>query len=118
MKTLKIPKPIYDFYDDKLIDNTFNGMLKSKEKNNKGTTLYGIYKKIRIMPLFAGLGDYVILSKCIDWLRNNQIKFTETEVRRCMLYFNPALSISERRQLAKVLILNNKTDIVLKGANK
>ncbi len=101
MKKLKIPKSEYTYYDDSLIDNTLDGMLKTKEKSNMGTTLYGIYKKIRIMPTYAGLGDYVILSRCVSWMRENNLIVKRIEIRQSMMYFQPSTTIKDRNQLIK-----------------
>ena len=100
MKKLKIPQPKYDFYDSSLIKNTLDRLQKSKIKRDHGITLYGIYKKIRAMPIHAGLGDFIILSICVDWLRKVKPP-TKTEIRRCMMYFEPSLNKGERMQLVK-----------------
>ncbi len=114
MKLLKIPKAQYNFYDSSLIKKTLDSHQTSREKNDLARrTLYGVYKLIRQMPSFAGLGDFVILSSCVNWLRNINQNPTLTEIRRTMLYFNPPLSTSFRIQLA-----NTFSDLHTMGLQK
>lgn len=105
MKTLKIPTAQYNFYDASLIKKTLDSYAeRENKKSHYRRTLYGAYKLIRQMPLFAGLGDFVILSSCVNWLRNINQDPTITEIRRTMLYFNPSLSTSFRIQLANTFL--------------
>ena len=105
MKTLKIPKVQYNFYDSSLIKKTLDSYQTSRDKNGLSKrTLYGVYKLIRQMSLFAGLGDFVILSSCVKWLRAINQSPTLTEIRRTMLYFNPPIPTSYRRQLANTFL--------------
>ena len=102
MKKVNAPKPKYDFYNGSMIKKTLESYQKSQSKKGMmNISLYGAYKLIRPMPIHAGLGDFVILSECIKWLREMEQKPTETEIRRCMMYFNPEESQSFRKQLAK-----------------
>lgn len=102
MKRLRVPGSVYDYCDQSLITKTLNGYHKSKTKQGDVIrTLYGSYKLIRPMQLHGGLGDFIILSSCVDWLRKLEQAPTKTEIRRCMMYFQPTLHQSERKQLAE-----------------
>lgn len=102
MKTLKVPKSTYNFYDSRLIKNTLSLNHKSASKHGNITrTLYGCYKLIRPMPLYAGLGDFIVLSECVKWLRELNQPPNKNEIRRCMMYFEPKLTKGERMRLVK-----------------
>jgi hypothetical protein len=101
MKNLNIPKPTYSVTTDTGIDETLSGLLTTKKKINEGTTLLGIYKKLRVMPSFASLGDYIILRRCVIFMKKNNLKILNGEIRRAMKYFKPELTIKQKNELMK-----------------
>ncbi len=107
MKKLKIPHPKYDFFDQTFIKHTLASAWKSNQKDMQGFSLYGAYKLIRVMPTYAGLGDWVILYSCVDFLRKIDTPPTRQEIWRSMHYFQPALSIGTKRQLTETLFKKN-----------
>lgn len=90
-KKIEEKDPSYIFTDAKDIRITLNGILKhrqdDKRENRKGVpTLVGIYKHIRQMPTFSSLGDYIVLSMCVQWLKGLKLTVDEVSIRRCMRY--------------------------------
>lgn len=87
MKKLKIPQPQYWCTSADGIQTTLEGTLRSKKKSNHNFTLYGAYKLIRTMASYAVLGDYVVLSQCVEFLKRKGLSITEKEIYRCFKYF-------------------------------
>jgi hypothetical protein len=104
MKKLIIPESKWGYTDAEWIIQTLEGMYKSNKKDGSKLTLYGAYKRIRQMELFAALGDWVVLSQCVKFLQSRKADPAEKEIYRCMLYFIPRVNWGERRRMAKLLI--------------
>lgn len=101
MKKLTIPQSLNTFYDTSKISQTLDSLNRKRENDGNNVSLYGAYKKIRTMYLFAGIGDFPILAECVFWLREIGYPPTKTEIRRCMMYFQPKLSQWERKNLSE-----------------
>lgn len=100
MKTLNIPEPTYIFTDGtKIKDSLQSYHATESRRGNTRRTLAGAYKLIRVMPKFAALGDYVILSACVEWMLKNDQPVKKTEIRRCLGYFQPALERWEKNEI-------------------
>ena len=102
MKLLSIPSPRSDFYNADEIQTTLDGYHKKESKRgNILRRLTGIYRLIRQMSKHSGLGDFIVLSQCVDWLKVNNQEPKKSSIRRCLLYFQPLPTQKERMELAE-----------------
>lgn len=87
MKKLTIPNITYQTTDAEDVGKAVTSRLRNRNKQGFALTLSGAFKHCRVMPVFAALGDYVILSLCIETLNDLGQTLTEKQVKSCLRYF-------------------------------
>src|SRR3990167_10306103 len=87
MKRLIIPRSTYWFTDADACQTSILSRFNAGRKVGKKMTLLGAFKMLRVMPSFAALGDYVLLSQSVDFFRKNSLKFSKRDLRLCLNRF-------------------------------
>lgn len=87
MKKIVIPENTYQTATMGGAKNILRNKMKKNMRDGNSFSLGGAFKLLRRKPTLSPFGDFPLLAECIFFFRENKLKFTKHEVRRCLNYF-------------------------------